>query len=359
MKKIILISLVSWMMIASIVLAGCGPNSSAATPTPFPTPVRKTFTVSRGNIVIDVQLFGQVMPKVMNTAFFQMGGHVGDVYAQVNDVVKKGQLLADLTELKDIQTTAYSTSDAIKTAQINVDMAQLTLEKLKAQHAQDVDIQIQEKQVELAKIALNETLLKFNIDPTSPDPLADLDAQVAKAKLYAPADGVIISAVTVGRAVVPTTPAFTIGDGKQMEIVVAVLSGDTDQQLKDMYEGKVVSVSPNDNPNLKWSGKISQLPSPYGTGAADDNTIHVVLDQAPAAADYKSGDTVTVTVELANKKNILWLPPAAIRQVGGRTFVIINGQNGPQRADIEIGLKTKDKVEIISGLTEGQVVVSP
>jgi hypothetical protein len=45
--------------------------------------------------------------------------------------------------------------------------------------------------------------------------------------------------------------------------------------------------------------------------------------------------------------------------VGGRTFVIINSENGPKRADIEIGLKTKDKIEIISGLTEGQVVVGP
>ena len=38
-------------------------------------------------------------------------------------------------------------------------------------------------------------------------------------------------------------------------------------------------------------------------------------------------------------------------------FVIINGENGPERVDIEIGLQTRDRVEIVSGLEEGQVVV--
>jgi macrolide-specific efflux system membrane fusion protein len=124
-----------------------------------------------------------------------------------------------------------------------------------------------------------------------------------------------------------------------------------------MFEGMPVVVTPNSQPNLQWSGKIRQLPSPYGTGSSEDQTIHIVLDQIPSTGDLKFGDTVTVLVQQANKTGILWLPPTAIREVGGRTFVIINATNGPKRVDIEVGLKTADKVEIISGLEEGQVVI--
>jgi multidrug efflux pump subunit AcrA (membrane-fusion protein) len=85
----------------------------------------------------------------------------------------------------------------------------------------------------------------------------------------------------------------------------------------------------------------------------------VILDSPPSASTYQSGDKVTVTVQLANKEAILWLPPDAIRKAGGRTFVIINGETGPERVDIEIGLQTRDRVEIVSGLEEGQVVVGP
>jgi RND family efflux transporter MFP subunit len=303
-----------------------------------------------------VELFGRVTPLALYDVNFQMDGHVGDVYAQVNDIVKKGQLLADLVELKDLQTQAIATRDAIRRAQINLQIAQLTLDKYKAEGRPGYDVQIQELQVELAQIDLDEVLVKYGIDPAS-NTLDELDAQVEKAKVFAPADGVIISGVNQGRAVITTTIVFTIGDGSQFEIIANIDPGQIDQLLKDMFEGMPVTVTPNSKPDLKWDGKIRQLPSPYGTGSASDETVHVVLDQAPSPEDYKSGDTVTVLVQLANKTGILWLPPAAIREVGGRTFVIVSGDNGPKRVDIEVGLKTQDRVEIVSGLDEGQVVI--
>ncbi len=148
-------------------MAGCGSSQSDATPTPFPTAVRKTYTVQRGDIVINVELFGRVTPLALAVVNFQMDGHVGDVYVQVNDTVKKGQLLADLTELANLQAETVEISDAVKRAQIALQIAQLTLEKYKAEGASTYDIQIQEKQVELAQMDLDEVLIKYGIDPSS------------------------------------------------------------------------------------------------------------------------------------------------------------------------------------------------
>jgi len=120
-----------------------------------------------------------------------------------------------------------------------------------------------------------------------------------------------------------------------------------------------VTVMPDANNEVKLTGTIRQLPSPYGTGASDEGAIHVALDSPPSGNTYQAGDKVTVVVQLASKESVLWLPPDAIRSAGGRTFVIINSENGPQRVDVEIGLQTRDMVEISSGLEEGQVVVGP
>ena len=356
MKKKSLVTISSFILILSFILVGCGTEQTGVTPTPYPTPVRKTYTVQRGDIVINVELFGRVSPLALATVNFQMDGHVGDVYVQVNDTVKKGQLLADLVELQALQAQTIETSDAIKRAQIALQIAQLTLEKYKAESASTFDIQIQEKQVDLAQMDLNEVLVKYGIDPSS-NALDALDASVNKAKVFAPVDGVIISSVNPGRTVATTTVAFTIGDGTHSEILANIDPGKVDETVKNMFEGMAVSVSPNSKPALQWMGKVRLLPSPYGTGAADDTTIHFALDQPPSLGDLKFGDTVTVLVQQANKTGILWLPPAAIRAVGGRTFVIIDGTNGPKRIDIETGLQTADKVEILSGLEEGQVVI--
>jgi RND family efflux transporter MFP subunit len=356
MKIKALVTISSTLLIFSLFLTGCGKAVSDVTPTPFPTPVRKTYTVLRGDVVINVELFGRVTPLALATVNFQMDGHVGNVYVQVNDKVKNGQLLADLSELKTLQSDTIETTNAIKRAQIALDITQLTLEKYKAEGASDFDIQIQEKQVELAQMDLVEVLIKYGIDPSS-DALDALDASVNKAKVFAPLDGVIISGVNPGRTVATTTIAFTIGDGSKSEIIASLDPGKSDETLKNLFEGMPIVVTPNSKPTLQWKGKIRLLPSPYGTGNSDDNTVHIVLDQSPSAGDLKFGDTVTVLVQLANKTGILWLPPAAIREVGGRTFVIVNGPNGPKRIDLEIGLQTTDRVEIISGLEEGQVVI--
>jgi hypothetical protein len=59
------------------------------------------------------------------------------------------------------------------------------------------------------------------------------------------------------------------------------------------------------------------------------------------------------------RKNVLWLPPAAVRTFQNRTFVVIQTPGGQRVADVEVGLRTPDRVEIISGVNDGDVVIGP
>ena len=344
----------------ALALAGCGEGQviSEATPTPFPTPVRSTFTVQRGDITVETKLNGRVVPLASHSVYFQIPGQVRDVYANVNDVVKEGQLLGELTEAQELRAKADETRRTIRRAQIDLEIAQLTLEQYKSQGRSESEIKIQELQVELAQLRLDEVLQSLGIDPDSPV-LDELDAQVAQARAFAPADGTIISAVTVGRNVNPSTPAFVLGDPAQLEVIADINPSSGDQEVREMFEGMSVTVIPDANVDVRLTGTIRQLPSPYGTGASDESVIHVEIESPPSADTFQSGDKVTVIIQLASKEGVLWLPPDAIRSAGGRTFVIINSDSGPQRLDVEIGLQTRDMVEIVSGLEEDQVIVGP
>ena len=343
----------------SIILAACGGEiASEVTPTPFPTPVRQTFTVQRGDITVEAKLNGRVSPLALYTVYFEIDGQVSEVFANVNDVVTEGQLLGELAEARDLRAKADETRRTIRRAQINLEIAQLTLDQYKAQGRPEYEIRIQELQVELAQMELDEVLTSLGIDPKS-EVLDELDAQVAQARAFAPADGTIIGTVNVGRNVTPGTPAFILGDPDKLEVVAELDPSKGDEEVREMFEGMPVVVTLDAKPDTKLTGTIRQLPSPYGTGESEERVIHVVMDTPPSASTYQSGDQVTVTVLLASKQDALWLPPDAIRQAGGRTFVIINSDSGPSRVDIEIGLQTRDMVEIVSGLTEGQVVLGP
>ena len=344
----------------TLFLSSCGSGqiASEATPTPFPTPVRPTFTVQRGDITVEAKLSGRVVPLALETVYFPITGQVREVYANVNDVVKEGQLLGELAEAQELRAQANETRRTIRRAQIDLEIAQLTLEQFKSQGRSANEIKIQELQVELAQMKLDEVLQSLGIDPNS-SVLDELDAQVAQARAFAPADGTIIAAVDAGRNVTPTTPAFVLGDPEKLEVVANLDPSKGDTEVREMFEGMPVTITLDANTDVKLTGTIRQLPSPYGTGASDEGAIHVVLDSPPSSSTYQTGDNVTVTVLLASKEGVLWLPPDAIRSAGGRTFVIINSESGPQRVDVEIGLQTRDRVEIVSGLEEGQAVVGP
>ena len=343
-----------------ILLAGCGTPSAGteATPTPYPTPVKATFTVQRGDIAIDAKLTGRVSPLALQTVYFQIGGQVSEVLANVNDVVTEGQLLGELAEAREIKAKAEETQRTIRRIQIDLEIAKLTLDQYKSQGKSPNEIKIQELQVELAQMEYDQKLAELGIDPNAAV-VDEIDAQIAQARAFAPAAGTIIAAVTVGRKVTTSTPAFILGDPNQLEIIASLDESKGDSEIKEMFEGMPVVVSLDAKPDVKFNGTIRQLPSPFGTGSSEDRVIHIVLDVLPSATTYQSGDKVTAIVQLASKQDILWLPPDAIRKAGGRTFVIINSDTGPKRVDIEIGLQTRDMVEIVSGLTEGQVVLGP
>jgi RND family efflux transporter MFP subunit len=338
-------------------LAGCGQGpGGGATPTPYPTLARVTYTVQRGDIVINGKLSGQIEPVPVSSVSFPMDGHVDHVYVQPNEAVTKGELLADLVELQDLEAKAQEIRRAVERAQINLEMAQTLLAKYQSGGFSSYDVKLQELNVQLAQINLEEVLAQYGL-PDASTALDAIDAQVNAARVYAPVDGLIISEVAPAQVVTKDSVAFVIGDANQLEAVTTPDTSPPQDVLKMMFEGMPVTVVSDAKPDVQMTGKVRQLPSPYGTGESSNLLVRIVMDQPPSKDTYQAGDKVTVKVELANKKGVLWLPPAAIHQVGGRTFVIADMGLGPQRIEIEIGLQTQDKVEIVSGLTEGQTVI--
>ena len=107
-----------------LLLAGCGQGAAGKepTPTPIPTPVRTTYTVQRGDIVINAKLTGQVEPVAISSVSFQMEGHVAHVYVQPNEMVTEGQLLADLVELEELEDRANEIRRAVRKAEIQLEI---------------------------------------------------------------------------------------------------------------------------------------------------------------------------------------------------------------------------------------------
>jgi len=334
------------------------------TPTPLPTAVKPTFTVQRGEIVVKTTLGGRVVPISSEGASFATDGTIGTVYVQEGDYVEKGQLLADLDVIKDLETQWAKASadanyedtvsnDTIRRAEIKLQIAQLTLQDLKAKGASAAQVQVAELEVQLAQMDLDE--IKAN--PSLHEAAAkakELAQALEDAQLKAPIAGYIVSAANPGQTARKTAPSFQIGDITKLEVGALAQQDD----LKQLAEGMPVTATVESLPGQTFTGTIRQLPYPYGAGPGGGD-VRVTLGVSPEQGGYKLGDIVLVTVVLQRKENVLWLPPQAVRNIGGRTFVVVQTEKGAERVEVTVGVQIRERVEITSGVSEGQTIVGP
>jgi multidrug efflux pump subunit AcrA (membrane-fusion protein) len=150
----------------------------------------------------------------------------------------------------------------------------------------------------------------------------------------------------------------TIADVSQLEVSSSITDFSILNQLEVGMNATMISSSGVGKP---LTGSIRLLPSNGGNTQASNqsNIIHFFVDSPLADAGYKLDDLVKITVILTKKENVLWVPPQTIRTFSGRQFVVVQDGNVQRRVDVSVGVVGTDRVEILNGLSEGQVVVSP
>ncbi|MEZ4618115.1 MAG: efflux RND transporter periplasmic adaptor subunit [Caldilineaceae bacterium] len=383
-------------MATFIVLSGCSllpanrtqrAAAEAPTPTPIPTPVvpvKPTYKVQKGEIVDEITFSGRISPVVEEELFFRAGGRVRAVFAKRNDMVEEGQVLAELEidalerELQSAQLQKDRADVILEAAkrdwdyekqilEITLEKAQLRLASLQAQSSPDLSaVQSQQIDVELAQLALDKhvedgvnPLLVNDVERVNLD-VTKLQAEIAEAQIIAPFAGQLLSlSLTPGQAVEAFRPVATVADINNLEVTADLLSN----QMEDLAEEMPVSVVLVSRPGVELTGQIRQLPYPYGSGGSATATIEdrdksarFTLDQSADEAGFDMGDLVRVTVELERKDNILWVPPQAVRVFDGRRFAVVIDGEARRRVDVKVGIETPDRLEIEEGLEEGQIV---
>ena len=148
-------------------------ESEVGQPTPIATtavPLQPTYDVQRGEVVLQLEFVGRIVPAVDETLVFTIEGQVLEVYANRGDVVEAGMLLAELdrgaieaallqtqTDLAkaEAQLTAGQTQldNALRRAEIERDLAQLDLDFARGQAGDNPTVEqayaISRRQLEL------------------------------------------------------------------------------------------------------------------------------------------------------------------------------------------------------------------
>ncbi|HEY9078235.1 MAG TPA: efflux RND transporter periplasmic adaptor subunit [Anaerolineaceae bacterium] len=353
MKKAIL------FLLEILLISACSVSPAAtrepATPTPIPTPlaaIKPTYTVQRGDVVSKIQFNGRVAPATEEALYFRVDGRIRRVYFKEGSDVKAGDILADLTTMDALERQQASDKLDLRRAEVRYEIARLQLEQVKESipsWRSDYFYQtaIKENELELAKIAVDEVKLR----------IADREANIADSRIVATLSGRLTSSrLTEGGKATALDPMAIVADLTKLEVVAKLDS----TLLSQVAEGMPVSVVLTDRPGTELTGVIRKLP--YGAISSNDVKItdtntHIAITGLPESIKLQLSELVRVTVTLEKHENTLWLPPQALRTFDGRRFVIVKEGEIQRRIDIKVGIVGEDRVEILEGLQEGQVVI--
>jgi RND family efflux transporter MFP subunit len=200
--------------------------------------------------------------------------------------------------------------------------------------------------------ATRERLRLWDIPQSEIDRI-EKSGEVAKnLTLYSPVSGVVLKKDALpGMAITPGMPLYTIADLSTVWVLADVYPS----EMAMTAAGNAATVSASFLPGETFRGRIDFI---YPTLTEETRTIKVRVVIPNPKASLKPG--MFVRVSLSGKgREVLAIPRSALIQTGERQIAFVEQSAGVYAPrEIKTGVPGKDSIEVLSGLSEGEMVVT-
>ena len=280
----------------------------------------RTTELDSGNIVAKVAATGKLSAVTIVEVGTQVSGTIKEIYADFNDHVKKGQLIALVdpdvlaAKLEESKANLAVAKAAVARAKANIADSRRNLERNKELWSRNL---IAKSELDAAETthAVNEANLQ-EVEARVLQVQASLrqaEANLGYTRILSPEDGVIISRmVNVGQTVaasLSTPTLFSIAkDLTDMQIETSVDEAD----IARVQENQEVEFTVDAHRGTVFRGRVKQVRIAPGT---TDNvvTYHVIISVANPDLKLKPGMTANVSVITDRRSGVLRVPLAALR----------------------------------------------
>ena len=322
----------------------------------------QTRHVKRCTITQVVEASGTINPVNTVSVGSTVSGLIKEIYVDYNDVVKKGQILAQI-DPANFEATVQQNQAQINNAQANVARLQAIADFDRQQYIRYKNLYAKNF---VAKSELDEKYSTYKSDVAQINAakaqISQYQASLRTAmtnlgytKIIAPVDGTVISReIDLGSPVAASFQApelFTIAqDLTNMQIEVSVSEAD----IGKVEEGQDVTYTIDGYPDQNFKGKVTQVRlSP--TTESNVVTYTVIVDVNNEDLKLKPGMTANVSIITDRSENVLCVPNMALKftpDINGPKYknqgIWILEKGKPKRIEIKTGANNDSNTEIIS-----------
>lgn len=258
---------------------------------------------------------------------------VDKVAVNVGDQVTAGQTLMTLT--------SDTVLPALQQAQNDLDNARVALQNLLTPPVTATQTEIAAERAKVAQMQAN---------------YEGAQRDVAELTVVAPFDGIVTTCnATPGARVAANAsqPLFVVADFSKMSVQINV----DELDVAKLKVGMPATVDVQAVPGQHYQATVTSI-SPQGTVSQGVATYPVTLEIADPK-DLLAGMTANVTIVCNRRDDVLYVPVEAVQTVRNRSVVRILGSDKKvQGVEVTTGLANDMYIEIVSGLAEGQTVIT-
>lgn len=278
-----------------------------------------------------------------------IGGKIARIHVEEGDRVEKGQLLAEL-DTRAVRLQLDQAQAALAVAEANYNDAQKNMERMERLKKEDAASDQQYEKVKLAYEAADAQLKQARAAVN----LARYSLDVSLMK--APFSGVVASKnAEVGDVInpmmggfSPTSGVLTLMDFSRVKIEIDA----TQQDVARIKKGQSAQLKVTALPNRIFQGRVSMV-NITADPVSKKFRVEVNVDNPDLA--LRPNTFGEVSLEVSTHEHALVIPQKAVLE--NKYVFRVKNDNTVERVELNLGLQNSDRIEVINGLKEGDLVV--
>ncbi|MBZ5657404.1 MAG: efflux RND transporter periplasmic adaptor subunit [Acidobacteriia bacterium] len=337
--------------------------------------------VKRRPVVNSLTLSGAFRPYQQVDVHAKVAGFIRRIYVDVGDHVKAGQVLAIL-EVPELSAQVAGANADIRRYQDAVRRSESEIQRAESTHAayhaaysrlkqaaesrpgliaeQELDDSMAkdketEAQTESARAALAESQSQLAVARADLDRLSALEAY---SHITAPFAGVVTKRYADTGALIQagtssstqSLPVVQLAEWSKLRLVVPV----PESAVPQIHLGSVVQVRVGAL-NRTFEGRVARFADALDS---QTRTMETEIDVENRDGTLVDGMYAETSLILSEKDGVLTVPIQAVqREESGASVLMVDREGRVQERPVTLGAEGNDRVEILSGLSEGDQVV--
>lgn len=314
----------------------------------------RTAVVGRGDIRIVLQEVGVIDPLYKAEVKSKVSGTITDIRVEEGQKVSTGDVLAVIEPDVGQANIISQIESTLRKAEVNVKQTEREFNRKKELFeegliAQD-ELEEAEENLSIARIEYSTALEQLK--------LLGAGGSASLYKVRAPTPGVIIEKrMEKGEMAIGTSSytggsiLFVIGDLEQLVVKAEINEVD----IGKIREGHPVEITVDAFPKELLNGEITMI-SPSARDKDGVKVFDIRIEIVSPNPLLKPGMTANIDISAEKRENVLVVPIESIFTRKEKDVVYARRNAEWVREEVAVGINDLDKVEIVSGLAEGDTI---